>query len=83
MEDASCLSPRHLPRVFLSNEGTPREPMHVHVQSGNAEAKVWIEPRVAIAASKRFNAKTLGEILEPVSSRREDIERAWHGHFGD
>jgi hypothetical protein len=57
--------------------------MHVHVRSGDAEAKVWVEPEVAIAASKGFNAKTLGDILDLVSARREDIKRAWHGHFGD
>lgn len=66
---------------FYSNEGTPREPMHVHVRQGNAEAKVWLEPEVAIADSRRFNARTLREVLELVSERRREIEEVWHGHF--
>lgn len=68
---------------FYSNEGIPREPIHVHVRQGDAEAKVWLDPEVAIAESRRFNARTLGEILELVSARRQQIEEAWHGHFRD
>lgn len=68
---------------FYSNEGTPREPMHVHVRRGGCEAKLWLEPEIAIARSRSFNATALGEIVTLVSSRREEIERAWHGHFSD
>lgn len=68
---------------FYSNEGQPREPRHVHVRSGGNEAKIWLEPNVAVAASYGFNAKTLGEIIEMISSRREEIDKVWHEHFGD
>ena len=68
---------------FYSNEGIPREPMHVHVREGNAEAKVWLKPEVAIAESRRFNAKRLREILDLVSRRHYEIEEAWNGHFRD
>lgn len=34
---------------FYSNEGSPREPLHVHVEKGESEAKIWIEPAVAVA----------------------------------
>ncbi len=67
---------------FYSNEGTPREPLHVHVRRGKEEAKLWIDPDVAIAESSGFNAKTLGEIVQLVSGRRDEIERAWHDYFG-
>ena len=68
---------------FYSNERSPREPVHVHIRSGGAEAKVWLEPEVAIADSRGFNARTLGEILDLVAARRGDIEEAWYGHFGN
>jgi hypothetical protein len=31
---------------FYSNEGTPREPMHVHVERDDIEAKFWLVPEV-------------------------------------
>jgi hypothetical protein len=36
---------------FYSNEGDPREPPHVHVIAGAAEAKFWLRPDVALATS--------------------------------
>jgi hypothetical protein len=29
---------------FFSNEGNPREPLHVHVRRADASAKFWVEP---------------------------------------
>ncbi|MFK3780059.1 DUF4160 domain-containing protein [Agrobacterium sp. NPDC089420] len=29
---------------FYSNEGDPREPVHIHVRKAGAEAKIWLEP---------------------------------------
>ena len=36
---------------FFSNEGNPREPLHVHVRKAGATAKFWIEPQVGVAES--------------------------------
>lgn len=56
--DLGCVLP--LPTIFrydgfrfffYSNEGNPREPMHVHVAKGGYEAKFWLEPDVAVAAN--------------------------------
>jgi len=33
---------------FFSNEGSPREPMHIHVKGRGCDAKIWIEPEVAL-----------------------------------
>jgi hypothetical protein len=68
---------------FYSNEGHPREPRHVHVRRGDAEAKLWLEPEIAIADSEGFNARTLAEIVQLIAARRREIERAWREHFGD
>jgi len=68
---------------FYSNEGRPREPLHVHVRSGANEAKIWLEPDIAVAGSYGFNARTLGEIVAMIAARRDEIEEAWHGYFGD
>jgi hypothetical protein len=67
---------------FYSNEGSPREPVHVHVMLGSAEAKFWLAPEVNLAASAGFDARTLRRLGAMVATRRTEIERAWHEHFG-
>jgi len=67
---------------FFSNEGSPREPVHVHVEKNDAEAKFWIRPDVALAESFGFSRRELTELARIIESRRSDIERAWHEHFG-
>ena len=32
--------------LFYSNEGNPREPVHIHVRQGRDEAKFWLKPSV-------------------------------------
>jgi hypothetical protein len=38
---------------FYSNEGDPREPIHVHVVSGENSAKFWVQP-VSLAEAMDF-----------------------------
>ena len=66
---------------FYSNEGNPREPVHVHVRSGSSEAKLSLEPQVGVAASFGFDAGTLRELVEVAQSNRLLIERTWHEYF--
>ncbi len=68
---------------FYSNEGSPREPVHVHVLKNGADAKVWLEPQIALAESNGFNSRELSDIMRIVNENRSEIERAWHEHFGD
>jgi hypothetical protein len=67
---------------FYSNEGDPREPMHVHVMKAGCEAKFWLRPVVTMAANKGFDARTLRRLTAVAESRRSMIERAWVEHFG-
>lgn len=68
---------------FFSNEGAPRERPHVHVKGGGRDAKIWLEPEVAIADSYGFNPGELSAILRIVARRRDAILKAWHDHFGN
>ncbi len=68
---------------FFSNEGAPRERLHIHVQGGGRDAKVWLEPEISVAESYGFNSRDLAAIIRVVSERRETILKAWHEHFGD
>ncbi len=67
---------------FYSNEGNPREPMHVHVMKVGFEAKFWLWPEVVVATNHGFDARTLRALTIVVQDRRALIERAWHEHFG-
>ena len=67
---------------FYSNEGSPREPVHVHVRKAGAEVKLWITPEVSVAESVGFDARTLRRLAQIAAERRAEIEEAWHVHFG-
>ena len=66
---------------FYSNEGSPREPMHIHVERGNQEAKFWLNPAVRVAYNDGYDAQTLRELQRLVEANRNRIVRAWNEHF--
>ena len=66
---------------FFSNEGDPREPMHIHVRKGEATAKFWTNPFVAIAEAYRLDAAELRELARVAEENRGRIERSWNEHF--
>ena len=67
---------------FYSNEGTPREPIHIHVEKAEVEAKFWLYPEVRVAYNDGYDARTLREVIEIVEVNMSLIERAWDEHFG-
>lgn len=66
---------------FYSNEGNPREPVHIHVRRGGATAKFWIAP-VSLDFSDGFDARSLRELERIIEESAALIERAWNVHFG-
>ena len=66
---------------FFSNEGTPREPAHIHAESSDGEAKFWLHPNVTIARSAGYNRRQLSRLADLVREHRDEIERAWNEHF--
>ena len=67
---------------FFSNEGKPREQIHVHVRKDSNRAKFWTSP-VGLANNQGFSGKDVNSLAQIVETRRDEIERAWHEHFGD
>ena len=67
---------------FYSNEGSPREPLHVHVRGGGGEAKFWLRPAVHVAPGHGLDARTLRELAAVVEANAQLIERTWHEYFG-
>ena len=66
---------------FYSDEGDPREPIHIHVVRGNEDAKFWLYPEVEVAYNRGFNARTLKLLNAIITPRRVEIEEAWNDHF--
>jgi len=67
---------------FYSNEGSPREPVLIHAEKQGAEAKLWLLPEVGVAESTGFDRRELSDLVKVVEQRKDEIERAWHEHFG-
>ena len=64
---------------FFSNER--QEPPHVHVESGDGYAKFWLTP-VSLAESSGYDGGELRDLLRIVTKQRDEMEKAWHDHFG-
>jgi hypothetical protein len=67
---------------FYSREGSPLEPMHVHVTGPNARAKFWIQPDVRLAVASGLSARELRIIEGEIRANADRIREAWNAHFG-
>jgi len=68
---------------FFSNEGSPREPVHVHIRKGSALAKFWLDPPIRVADSYGFASAELREVESIVRGAEGEIRRVWNEHFGE
>ena len=69
------------PFFFYSNEGNPRERIHVHVRGQGGEAKFWIMPMIGLASSDGLDARTLRELEQTVADHAALTEERWNEHF--
>ena len=67
---------------FFSNEGDPREPLHVHAQRGECLAKIWQLPEPKISENFGYSPADMRVILGQVEQHAEMIERMWNEYFG-
>ena len=65
---------------FYSNEGS--EPPHIHVRSGDREAKFWLHD-LDTAVNAGFPAHEIGDMIRHLRDNREALVKAWHEHFGN
>ena len=54
----------------------------MHVRKDGGRAKFWLRP-VGLANNQGFSGKEVNKLAQIVEARRDEIERAWHEHFGD
>lgn len=68
----------HLRFYFFSRE-EPR--LHVHVEGPGGEAKLWIEPTVALAENHGLPERDLRTAVRAAKEHKDEIRAAWHEHF--
>ena len=64
---------------FYSNENN--EPIHIHISTGNASAKYWIEPGILEEYSYGFKVSERREIKKLVKEHNQAISHAWNEFF--
>ena len=57
--------------------------MHVHVVSGDGEAKLWLEPKIVLASNYHYSRKQLKEIELLVEVHNDELISAWKPHFSN
>ena len=55
--------------------------MHVHVRSGDGEARFWLEPEVQLAKNYRYTPQQIRQIQGIVEAHRDELTAAWRKHF--
>ena len=55
--------------------------MHVHIVSGDGEAKFWLEPYLELAKNHGYNRQQSKEIESLVEDHRDELVSAWKQHF--
>jgi len=66
-------------RFFFFSREEPR--MHVHIVSGDGEAKFWLEPEIELAKNYQYSRKQLKEIELLLEGHYNELISAWQQHF--
>ena len=66
---------------FFSNEGSPLEPIHIHIKKGEGEAKFWVTPTVSLAEARNMKVSELARAQEIVVEHRQEILDSWNRYF--
>ena len=64
---------------FLSSREEER--IHVHVISGDGEAKFWLEPEIDLAKNYNMSSKQLNEVESIIEDHFDELISAWKEHF--
>jgi hypothetical protein len=56
--------------------------VHVHVHHETGEAKIWLQPEIAIAQNYGLSPARLAAALRLVQEHENEIRAAWQTHFG-
>jgi hypothetical protein len=62
---------------FSREEGRP----HVHVHHATGEAKIWLEPNVALALNHRLAPDRVTTAVRLAREHHDELRVAWQAHF--
>jgi hypothetical protein len=55
--------------------------MHVHVTSGDGEAKFWLAPEICLAKNYRYSERQLKRIRWLIEEHYDELVTAWQRYF--
>lgn len=61
---------------FYSNDLI--EPIHVHAETSDGTAKVWLSPEVRLAKAVGLTDTELNKVLKLAQQHRATLEEIWH-----
>lgn len=64
---------------FYSSEGN--EPAHVHVQKGDAEGKIWLEPTFERVFMHGFTPQEEKRLIEIAYRKQGYFKKRWYAFF--
>lgn len=65
--------------TFYSSENN--EPVHIHVEKAEANAKYWLEPKITVEYSYGFGASQSKAIRTILDTNRDKLIAAWNEYF--
>ncbi len=65
---------------FFSRE---EDRMHIHIVSGDGEAKFWLEPEIELAKNYHYSRKQLKNVEKLIEEHYDELIGAWQEHFGN
>ena len=74
---------------FWSNEGEPREPIHVHISQGSPQAnatKVWITKAgkcLLVNNNSDIPSVALRNIMRIIEARSTEVIDKWYSFYGE
>ena len=74
---------------FWSNEGEPREPIHVHISQGSPQAnatKVWITKAgkcLLVNNNSDIPSVALRNIMRIIEARSTEVIDMWYSFYGE
>jgi hypothetical protein len=66
-------------RFYFFSREEPRAHVHVHHETG--EAKIWLEPEIAVAENYGLSERRLATALRLAREHEDEIRAAWQAHF--
>jgi hypothetical protein len=55
--------------------------MHIHVEGPAGEAKIWLEPEIAVAEDHGLGTRDIRAALRAIREHEDEIRKAWKAHF--